>query len=535
MTAFERLDRRLVLVRTLTTIGIVLVAAVPAGLGIHTEGRPVSVTAGMVAAGAVLLVAITSVSEYLRWRATRFRVTDERFEWRFQLIITRRRSLSRDRIRTVDITAGPVHRLFGLATVVIGTGEQSASAEGGLRLDPVSRERAERLRVELLRRPESGTEAGQWSGATGAGAADAADTAVAGAAPGGTAIATLDWRWAIYAPLSFVTLAVAVAALGIPINLVNWFGSVTGYTDGIGGELQERLTALAVGAALMAVLLVGLVVVVAALIGAVGATLLFVEMWWGYRLTRESDGTLRVRRGLLTTRSISIEERRLRGTELVEPLGIRLARAGRVDAVATGMQQSQGGQRTDHRTLLPAAPRRVARAVAATVLDEPDSPYDRALTGHPRAAFTRRLRWALLPVIGLAGVLLAASLLLDGWPGELASGGIWVVLLVVAPLAALLAWDAYRNLGHALAGRYLLGRSGTLRRSTVALQRSGIIGWTIRQSIFQRRVGLVTVEATTAAGQGAYAIPDVAQRDGLLIAEEAVPDLLAPFVERDER
>jgi putative membrane protein len=95
----------------------------------------------------------------------------------------------------------------------------------------------------------------------------------------------------------------------------------------------------------------------------------------------------------------------------------------------------------------------------------------------------------------------------------------------------MLAHDAYRALGHTLVGDYLVARSGTVRRATVALQRRGIVGWTVRRSWFQRRAGLVTVIATTAAGSGAYAVRDAAEADGLALADAAVPDLLRPFLE----
>lgn len=56
------------------------------------------------------------------------------------------------------------------------------------------------------------------------------------------------------------------------------------------------------------------------------------------------------------------------------------------------------------------------------------------------------------------------------------------------------------------------------------------MGWTVRQSWFQRRAGLVTVVATTAAGTGAYAVRDAAEADGLALADAAVPGLLRPFL-----
>ena len=53
--------------------------------------------------------------------------------------------------------------------------------------------------------------------------------------------------------------------------------------------------------------------------------------------------------------------------------------------------------------------------------------------------------------------------------------------LALLPAAVLLALDRYRNLGHQLTARYLVSRQGSLVRRTVALQKHGVIGWTIRQ------------------------------------------------------
>ena len=100
-------------------------------------------------------------------------------------------------------------------------------------------------------------------------------------------------------------------------------------------------------------------------------------------------------------------------------------------------------------------------------------------------------------------------------------------------MTALLAVDAYRNLGHAVAGNYLVTRHGAGVRWTVALQRSGVIGWTVSQSLFQRRTGLVTLTATTAAGHGEYAVIDVRTAEGLALAHHAVPGLLEPFLQHE--
>lgn len=506
----ERLDRRMITMTAVLTGAIAVVGALVVGSTLISSGTPVAASVIVVLGGMVAVLGLSVGVDYIRWRATTFRLTDERFELRFSFVLNRRRSLARDRIRTVDVTASPVQRLFGIAAVVIGTGQHGESGESEVKLDAVSRERAHQLRLELLRH--------------------AVDTEPR--TDDGT-IAELDWRWAGYAPLSVLTPALGAAAVGAVANVASWFGDS-------GDVVGSVVTDLLIAAALFGYITV---VVGVLLAGAVGATLLFVEMWWGYRLDREPGGTFHVRRGLLTSRSISLEERRLRGAEIIEPLGVRLARAGRVDAIATGIREGGQGERTAHKTLLPAAPRTVALRVVSDVLREPDVASALTdLTPHPRAARSRRLRWALAPVVLVFAVLLAIEIAagdrIAAATGP-AFGGLvaavpWVFAVIAAPVAALLAIDAYRNLGHGARGRYLVARRGAVRRSTALLQRTGVIGWTVRQSIFQRRAGLLTLVATTAAGNGAYTIPDVDVAEGIAFADDAVPGLLAEFVERPD-
>ncbi|WP_425575753.1 PH domain-containing protein [Streptomyces gobitricini] len=445
---------------------------------------------------AVVLVLGGAVVEYVRWTRTRYRVGPERAELHSGLLLVKRRSLARERIRSVDLTAHPLLRVLGLVKVRIGTGEHTGG-DSTLELHPVSRAEGERLRRELLSRP----------------AAPAADGHRDGE------LAALDPRWIRYAPVSFVAPLLGGAAVGGVMQVSDWVGAQDEVIDWVG----DRFRATPV---VWAVLALGAVALLAGVVGALG---LWVEMWWNYRLEREPGGTLRVRRGLLTTRSISLEERRLRGVELVEPLGARLTGAARVDAVATGIAEAGDERHADHKTLLPAVPRVLAHDVAAHVLRQAAAPTGAPLTAHPSAARTRRLRWgmgaALLPVLALAvpGVALGGELLA-------VAAGCAVVLL---PLGALLALDAYRGLGHAISGDYLVARSGTARRATVALHRGGVIGWTVRQSYFQRRAGLVTLTATTAAGAGAYHVHDADRAEVLAFAEAAVPGLLEPFLERD--
>jgi putative membrane protein len=238
------------------------------------------------------------------------------------------------------------------------------------------------------------------------------------------------------------------------------------------------------------------VLIVVSLLSVAGYVLSF----WGYRLTRHSGGTLGVSRGLLTTRSTSIEERRLRGVERSEPLLLRLVGGARLHAIATGLRQrgpDRGGA-----LLVPPAPLRTVVEVEANVLGAAEIGHAR-LTQHGAAARRRRFSRAL-GVAGLIVVTLFGLSWWTGWPPFAA----WIPVLLL-PLAALLAGDRYRNLGHAVADNRLITRAGSLVRRRVVLAVPGVIGLTVRQSVFQRRSGLVSVTAITAAGAQHYEVPDV--------------------------
>lgn len=86
-----------------------------------------------------------------------------------------------------------------------------------------------------------------------------------------------------------------------------------------------------------------------------------------------------------------------------------------------------------------------------------------------------------------------------------------MVLAAVGALtvgAALLAADRARVLGHRVDARWLTARTGSWEQRRYAISTDGIIGWTVRQSWFQRRAGVATLIAATAAGVKAYRVID---------------------------
>ncbi len=378
---WRRLDPRMLVVTPLNSLISLLPVLV--GVVLFSSGDW-----GRLAFGAALVVLVVAAG-VVRWLTTRYRITDDQVELHTGWLVRKRLATPRERIRTVDLTAKPAHRLFGLSTVRVGTGRQALGSEAAtLALDAVTSAEAERLRQVLLRRPTSARDT--------PGAPDSPDTPNAPVPPPATVLAAFSPAWLRYAPLSTSGLAAAGALFTTALNLAD--------------DLRINLDEVArVRAAVRWLVESPLPVIITTLAGAalvlvlVCSMLVYLVQFWGHRLTREADNTIRARRGLLTTRSVSVKEHQLRGVEVSEPLLVRAGRGARVAAVTTGL-----GRTGESSLLLPPVPRALAQRVAAAVLRLPTAPTSAPLTRHPRRALARRLVRAVTPVPVLAAALWAA-------------------------------------------------------------------------------------------------------------------------------
>ncbi|WP_250028796.1 PH domain-containing protein [Paractinoplanes maris] len=429
---------------------------------------------------------------FLRYFTTSYRITPIHVQLRRGLFRRRTLTVPRDRIRTVDVTSNVLHRVFGLARVTVGTG-QTDKKNHGVKLDGLAAGAAENLHRELLHRSPAAEEDVQPE----------------------TVLAALRPAWIRYGPFTLSGLVAIGVLFGLGSRLVN--ESHVDLTEI--GPVHDSMDYLADRPLPVAILLVAAAVIVFTAVASTGG---YILSFWNFRLSRHESGTLHVRRGLLTTRSTTIEERRLRGVELSEPLLLRAVRGARVIAIATGLRVGRGAERGGS-ILLPPAPRAVAVDVAATVIGEAE-PLTMALTTHGPRASLRRLTRAVtvstvLVLVVLAFVLLASA---PWW-------AFWTAL-VMLPLSMLLARDRSAALGHALAEDWLVSRHGSLVRRRYVLRTDAVIGWNLTTSVFQRRVGLTTLVATTAGGRQSYAIPDVDDAEALRVARAAVPGLLHQFL-----
>ena len=493
---WRRLDPRMLLVHPVQEVMRFLPFVVGAFvLGSTGEGRNWWQLAG---------IAIPIALGVLRFVTTRYRITPTQVELQRGLISRKVLTAPLDRVRAIELTSSPIHRVLGLAKVEIGTASAAKPSEEKFALDSLPLRQARDLRVALLHRNEPDPAIDAGSGGA------AAPDVTAQAQDRDQVLMRLDPTWVRYAPL---TSSGNVIAAGL-LALAGQFAEQAGMNVFDPDRIDSVVARLSIGVALT------LVLIVFVTIGAVFAVLGYLVTNWGFTLSRDVNGrSFNVRRGLLTSTETSLERERVRGVEVGEPLGLRMAGAGRLSAIVTGLSRTERGSTQ----LVPPAPRTVVDAVGAQLLGDP-TPISLQLRRHGPAARRRRYTRAFAGALSLP----ALSLLLS------ATAGLpwWFVVpaLVPLPLAAVLAANRYRRLGHGLTEGFVVFRSGSLRGRRDVLQREGIIGWNIEQSWFQRRAGLVTLVATTAAGRQAYAALDIPESAATALADAAVPGLITPFL-----
>jgi putative membrane protein len=447
--------------------------------------------------------AVAIVTSMVRYCTTRYRITDERIYLRRGLLNQKVLSVPRDRIRSVDLSAHVIYRVLGLRKVMVGTGRNDRREGESLHLDALLLPEAEALRATLL---------------TGAAvvAVPAAPDVPAATAPADRELARLSPSWVRFAPLTLTGLVIIGVVIGSGSQVLD-----ATHLDVTAIGPVHRLAIRFGGLAHAQQALDGTLVVLALLVLLSVAG--YVALFWNFRIVSQGSGALRVSRGLLSTRTTTIDTRRLRGVELSEPLLLRAARGARCLAITTGLRVGRGAERGGS-LLLPPAPRRVATEVAAAVLGVPDELLTGPLVAHGPAARRRRY----LRAVSVAAVVIAGLLTL----GLTGHAPVWTgwSSLVLLPLAAALAADRYRSLGHRLAGDWLVTRTGSLVRRRSVLSTEGIIGWRIHQSWFQRRQGLVSLAATTAAGRQHYVAHDIPAAAALAVTAAATTDLMTPFL-----
>ncbi|MGC7102066.1 PH domain-containing protein [Amycolatopsis lurida] len=494
---WQRLDFRVVWIdaaRLLVSLIPGFVASVV--YGFDTEAGPIWPL--LVASG---LGVLGTVLDFKRWLKTRYRITPERVERRTGWLVRKYRYVPRERIRSVDSGAKFRHRLAGLRVVHIGSGE----ARQSFKLDALSEQDARNLRRELMR--------------------DVDDVALSQSGEQElseqenrtqeTVISRFRWYWVL---CNAVRVWAFLAAAGILLSTFTLLRLVNINIFSVLGDLATS-TGLGTGG------LIALGLACAFVLGTAGLIVEFIARYWNFELARattKNGSTLLTRQGLFSTRTVYREEKRIRGVHIREPLPWRWLHLAETRVVSTGL----AGSLSEPASILPRTPLSEAGRVADEVLPgDHVQPLDIPLRKHPFSALTRRLFWAVWAPGLLAGLL--------AWLG--ATGALpdraWWFAIALLPATLPLAVVAYLALGHGIAGPYLVVRGGVVARSTVVLQHQAVIGWSLRQTVFQRLRGRMSVGIPTAAGERYYRASDAGKDQALTFVKEVTPALADQFID----
>jgi putative membrane protein len=411
--------------------------ALPLILGLVAGGRSSSLHAiglGLLGVVAAAAIGIT------RWRATTYAIDGGALHFRSGVFSPDETVIPLDRIQSVDTIAGPVQRLFGVTGLHVQTPAGGEHAD--VDLTALSARAAARLRAALGHADEH--------------------------------VATQRRR---LSPSALLVTALTAPQLGVLLPVVGGlFGLLQNGLLGAGETEVKNINTM------HEVVLVA----VGLLLAAWGLSFLGAVVAFSGFEVEQADGRLRIRRGLLQRRAVSVPVGRIDGVQIVESPLRRPLRLVTLRLEITSL----GGREAAARTLFPLMHRAEVEPFLETFLPEFAGP----LTVDERPPGRARRRYLTIPVLA---ALAASTALIALW------GAAWPaapVLLVVAVGTGLDAFAAGGVRLHAEDARVVVRARRRGSRVTLVARRRRLQELHVSRSPLQRRAGLATVSIAVARG-----------------------------------
>jgi putative membrane protein len=408
--------------------GMVLVAVVRGG------------TPGIAVAVALAGIAVAATVGYVRWRHTTYWLDDIALHYRSGVFTPDQKVVPRARVQAVDTATGPLQRLFGVVELRVQVPGAADSDE--IVLAAVTHDEAARLRREL----------GQ----------------AAPAAP--EERVRLGLHGLLLAALTGPQISAALSAVAGAYALVDNVVDVQKDGEGLVGRLDSASAILTAAA---------IVLGAAYVLSFLAAIVAFA----GFEVERDAQ-VLRIRRGLLARRALSIPLERVDGVVIVEGLA-----RGPLGLAALHLESAaHAGEHAAGRTLLPLVRRRDAEAVIARLV-----PGLAVAPGALERPPPRALRRFLT-----APVILGA--ILGGAPAVVLDSAAWPAAPALALAGAIAGLRRYRAAGVRLAGNVVVVRETRLARRTLLARRHRLQRHALERTALQARASLADLRITVGSG-----------------------------------
>ncbi|TCP55655.1 putative membrane protein [Tumebacillus sp. BK434] len=424
--------------------------------------------------GAFALLVLTGVFGFLFWY--NFSYTIEAGELRVQkgIFNKQRRYIPLERIQSIDIQAGLILQLVGLVQLQIETASEGKVPE--ISLAGITREEAEALKKVL-------------SDAKAARQPQAASGAEAGEAPAPEQIQyRLTMKELIFMSLTSASIGLIAPFLSAVIepltNFSEQFVAWLGLFQNGNPNLLE----------------IGVLILLTLILSAVGSIILTMLAYARFTLTREGD-VLKISRGLLEKRELTLPLDRLQGIRIVEGLLRQPFGYVTLHVESGGGYGKKQGQTT---VLHPLVKRERVTEFLAEIA--PGFELGTALRPLPKRA---KRRYGVRPLLLALAIALVPSVLFYPY-------GLFALLL----LPVFLAWGLlqYRDGGWSSGEACLTMRRRLIARTTVVIPWRKVQSYHRGQSLFQKRAALATASVRIiSGGEGKeYKIVDVEADQALM-------------------
>lgn len=404
------------------------------------------------------LVALTGsiVWGFLSWRRFRYDVSDGQLKVTQGIFVQKKSFIPLERIQSVDLTEGVLHRLFGLVRVEVQTA-------GGQKPEAVfsALARGEAARLRSMLEPGKALQ-GQ-----------------PGAVPAGSEPPKLRLTYKLPVGSLFVA-ALTTGGFGVSVSLLV---AAMSKLDELFPDFQVyRYLWNALDAAMIPLFASG-ILLAAWMISTIASVLRFAN----FTITRKENKLL-LTRGLLERRQVTVPLRRIQAIRIVEEPLWQLFGCSAIYAETVGY----GAQKGENAYLFPLLRHREIGEFVKRMTPQFEIPA--ALKYH---ALPRRALWCYaLP----APLVLALAAVAAGLIAPWAYAG-----LLLCPLVMAWQWWRYRSAGWSREGRMLVLRFRRLAKTTAVIPLSRVQSVSVEIGPLQRRLGLSTLAiAVASSGHGAF-------------------------------
>lgn len=402
--------------------------------------------------GVIVLVLIIGILTWLRFT---YRLEEGELRIEYGVFVRKKRYIPFERIQSLDLSEGILQRPFGLVKVKVETAGSSGEAEAVL--TAISKSQAILIQQALSSAKDSASFDEKES-------------------------IKKEQEMTLYkiSPKELLLLASTSGGVGVVLSAVIAF--ILQFEEFIPYEkvfsgLEEFISS--------GVLVVSFLVFIGFLIAWVAALIGTMLKYAGFTVKKNEDDFI-ITRGLLEKRQLTIPLHRIQAIRISENL-IR-----QPFGLCTVYIESAGGSAIDTEStremLLPIAKRNVITTILSPYL--PEYNFEISILSAPKRSLKRYLFRGLLYMLP---IIVGSVLFIKPWG--------YLSLLIVIP-SMLVSYLKFKDAGWKIDSEQLTLRYRTIIKNTIFMKRNRIQSLVMRESYFQNKNKLASIEATVMSGSG---------------------------------